>query len=196
MANYVTTADINTFLWTSGEDTLINMLNWIATSQINNYLWVSDLNSATYTNEEYDLYGNNSSFFNKYNLLNPVNPNYVYYLKQINPTSVTHINTVAIWNYKLNWRRLELENIPANTEQVFNKVKITYIAWYTTIPEDIKMVVYNLVWFMYNSRKAQGINSFTQGQLSVSYANWQKSYEEIQYILSWLWKYKKNIILS
>jgi len=56
---------------------------------------VSDLNTATYTNEEYDLYGNNSSFFDKNNLLNPVNPNYVYYLRQINPTSITSINSNA-----------------------------------------------------------------------------------------------------
>lgn len=195
MSNYATITDINTFLWTSWEDNLINMLNWVATSQINNYLWVNTLNSATYTNEEYDLYGNNSSFFDRYNF-NNYTPNNIYYLRQINPTSITHINWVAVWNYKLEWRRLELENIPANTEQVFNKVKITYIAWFSVIPEDIKMIVYNLVWFMYNNRKAQGINSFTQGQLSVSYANWEKSFEEIQFILAWLDKYKKNIILS
>lgn len=176
--NYMSTSDLCIFLWISEEDILINNLNWIATSYINDYLDIDTLYSSTYTNEEYD-YNNN-----------------IYYLNNINPTSITSINSVSPWLYKLYGRKLELQYSPINTDYVFNKIKITYVAWYSVIPEDVKAVVYNLVWFLYNNRKAQGINSFSQGQLSVSYANWEKSFEEIQFILAWLDKYKKNIILS
>lgn len=202
MANYVSTSDLNLYLWTSWEDTLIAVFNWIATSMINNYLGVTDLASATYTNEEYDLYWNNNSFFDRYNFPDNTVPNYIYYLNQINPTSVTHINWVAVWNYKLNWRRLELQYTPTGTETVFNKVKITYIAWFSTIPDDIKAVVYNLVWYLYNSKKSQWINEFTQWQLTVKYwSNWTSRNNWdwdviINNILAWLNKYRKNNILS
>ncbi len=182
--NYADTTDINLYLWVSWEDNLINLLNRTATSLINSYLWVDELKNTTYTDEEHDFYWNNWI------------PNNIYYLKQINPTEITSINWKSAWNYKLNGRRLELQYSPINTDTIFNKVKITYKAWFLEIPEDIKMVAYNLVWFMYNNRKWQGINSFTQGQLSVSYSNWEGTYEEIQYILAWLDKYKRNIILS
>jgi len=177
---YITVSDTNIMLWVSGEDTFIAMLIWIAEAKINSYLWTSDLNSKTYTNEEYDFNSN------------------IYYLKNINPTSITSINSVSPWDYKLYWRKLQLITTPT-PDSVWNKIKITYVAWFSPIPEDIKAAAYNLVWFLYNTKKSQGINSFTQWQLTVKFWNYRgdvDNNETINNILSWLNKYKKNIILS
>ena len=177
--NYITVEDINIMSWISWEDFLIENFISVATKKINSYLWISTLFIATYTNEEYNLLNSN-----------------IYYLNNINPITVTHINGVVVWNYKLEGRKLTLENRPVWTETIFNKVKITYIAWFSEIPEDIKGCMYDLVWFMYNNRKSQGINSFTQWQITVNYWNWKNSIEVFNNILSWIKNYKKNNILS
>ena len=179
MADYITTAEANTYLGISWEDNLIELLNWMVTSKINNYLDVTTLYDGTYTDEEYDLNDKN-----------------IYYLKEINPTSITEINWNTPWTHRLDGRRLELLEYPDDTETDFYKVKITYNAGYTEIPWDVKSVAFSLLWLFYNSRKSSWINEFKQWQISVKY--WGVTdYEEIEkQILSWLNYYKKNDIYS
>lgn len=176
--NYLTTTEINTYLWISGEDVLITELNNIVTAKINSYLSITTLLTWTYTDEKHIL------------------DDRIYYLKEINPVSVSEINGNTIWNYELAWRRLELQDYPENTETIFNKVKITYVAWYTTTPDDVKAVCYSLVGLIYNTKKTSWISEFSQGQISVKYWDVTKSNETELEILSWLNKYKKNDIYS
>jgi len=178
MANYVLTSELNTYLWTSWEDILIEELNWLATAYINNFLRINTLNFTEDYEEEQD-----------YNWSN------VYMLSQINPANLTLVNwNAVVWQYKLVWRKLTFQYAPANTDNVFNKITFTHDYWFSTITDDIKAVVYEIVWYLYNSRKTSWINSFTQWQISITYDDWK----EIQSILDnsvWLKKYIKNDII-
>ena len=65
---------------------------------------------------------------------------------------------------------------------------------HSTITDDIKAVVYEIVWYLYNSMKTSWIKSFTQWQISITYDDWK----QIQSILDnsvWLKKYIKNDII-
>ena len=177
MANYVSTNELNNYLWTSWEDTLINILNWIATARINNFLWVTDLNAVTGGQEKQDY-----------------NWKTQYLLKELNPSNLTLVNgSSVVGSVNITWRLLSFEYAPINTDNIFNKITFTYNYWFTTIPEDIKAVVYEIVWQLYNTRKAVWVSSFTQWQITVSFTNDDNL--KIENIMKWgLKKYIKNNI--
>jgi len=177
---YLSTSEVCNYLWVSWEDTLINTLIWIAESKINNYLWVTSLQKVTYTDEKYNF-----------------NSNWPYYLKQINPTSLTEVDwTAFVWDYQLQGRELNFYLPLICNDNKFNKITFTYEAWFDDIPDDIKKIAYDLVWFYYNNRKTIWITSFTQWQISVNYWNNKTQQENENMILIWLQKYKKNNIYS
>jgi hypothetical protein len=177
---YITTSEASNYLWISWEDNLINTLISIAETKINNYLWVTSLETATYTDEKYDF-----------------NSNWPYYLKQINPTSLTKVDTVVFTgDYQLQGRELRFYMPLVCNNTKWNKIKFTYVAWFANIPDDIKKVMYDLIGFYYNNRKTNWITSFTQWQITVNYWNNKSQQENEDMILNWLQKYKKNNIYS
>jgi len=175
MANYVTEAELNTILWTSGETALIEELNGIATAYINNFLRVTTLNTTLAAEEIQDYTWANE-----------------YFTKELNPSNLSLVNwSAVVWQVNITWRKMTFEYAPANIDNVFNKISFTYDYWFATIPDDIKAVVYGIVWYLYNARKTAWVSSFTQWQITVTY----NDTEEIKWILwSWLTKYKKNTI--
>lgn len=175
MANYVTTTEINNYLWTSGEDTLIAILNWLTTAYINNFLRVTDLNLKTAQEEEKD-------YTWKVN----------YLMNELNSTDLTLVNgSSVVWQTNFDWRELQFEFAPLNTDTVFNKITFTYTYGFATIPDAIKWVVYELVSYLYNARKTAWIKSFTQWQINVTYEDWQQLNKIMDIGLK---KYKKNNI--
>jgi len=180
MGNYVTEAELNTYLWTSWEDTLLAVLNGIATAYINNFLRVTTLNAQTTYQETQDYTWKIE-----------------YFLSELNPSNLTLVNwNAVVWQTNIEGRKLTFQFAPINTDTVFNKITFTYNYGFATIPDAIKGVVYDIVSYLYNSRKTSWIKSFTQWQISITY----EDTEAIKGILegaNWVWlkKYIKNTII-
>jgi len=83
---YITTAEANTYLGTSGEDTLIASLILSAETLFNHFINSSGLAQATYTEKyRYPLGG-----------FTMENMGRVFYLDNINPTALTSVDGVAL----------------------------------------------------------------------------------------------------
>jgi len=176
---YISIDEINSYLWTSWEDTLMELLNNIVTEKINSYLWIDGLFEDEYE-ESYEFFSN-----------------WPYYLKQLNPTLLSKVDWVVFaWDYQLQWRDLKFYLPLFCTDSVWNKIEFTYTAWYTDIPSDIKWVCLDLVSLLYNYRKTNGITSFTQWQITVNYWNNTDQTKQEWIVLERLKKYKKNNIYS
>lgn len=176
MDNYVTIGDLNTYLWISWEDTLMEELNSIATAYINNYLKIVTLFASTTYDE-----------IQEYNWSNE------YILSQLNPSNLTKVNWVSVvWEVNFTWRLLTFATTPINIDTTFNKITLTYDYGFEDIGNDVKSVVYHIVGYLYATRKSSWIKEFTQGQISITYKDW----EQIQALMDLgLTKYKKNTIL-
>jgi len=175
MANYVTEAELNTYLWTSSETALLDELNNLATAYINNFLKVTDLNVQENKEEIKDYTWDVE-----------------YFTKELNPSNLSLVNGASVvWEVNITWRKISFQFAPINIDTIFNKISFTYNYWYATIPDDIKWVVYNIVSFLYNWRKATWIKQFTQWQISVTYEDAQKINDML---FLWLTKYIKNTI--
>lgn len=176
--SYITEADVNTFLGTSWETTLIDMLISMAESALNTELRIDGLSVDDYT-EYYEV--NDFGFF---------------VLKQIQPNSVTSINDVAVSSsdYLLEGRKLTLS--VNYTADKWNRIKIIYNAGYATTPQDVKTMMLHMVSWLYNARKWVGIKSFTQWQLSVSFSSQTELDTFSMMYKAIISKYKKNDIYS
>jgi len=181
MANYTSTAEINNYLWISWDDILINILNGVATTKINNFLWVTTLNATTAGTEIQEY-----TWWNRY------------YTKELNPSNLSLVNwSAVVWTTDITGRAITFEHAPLNIDTVFNKINFTYDYWYTDIPDDIKLVVLNIVWYLYNIRKTAGVDSFTQWQITVNYTKTKANDNMVREIMQdWLKKYIKNNIYS
>lgn len=160
---YISTAEANTYLGTSWEDTLISVLITSAEIILNNLLWTNDLTQATHTEKiQYPWYTWNY-WLNYWR---------VFWLNNINPTSITSIDWVNVTNnvdYILEWRKVILKTALTYQNTFPYKNTIIYVAWFSPIPNDIKQGMYMLVWALYNQRKAEWITRFKQAQLEVEY---------------------------
>ncbi len=173
MADYVSTSDVNTFLWISGEDTLITQLIPMAEKMVNNFCRVDTFDEHTIEDEEHDF-----------------DYSWPYYLKHSVVDALTEINWATFsWDYKLNQRKLRFpssENLQANSTD-WNEILFSYTAGFDiaggALPKDIKLATLLAVWFLYNERKAQGIKSFTQWDLSVNFSK-EKDWTQFKSLLS------------
>lgn len=190
---YVTTESVNVYLGTSGEDPLIASLIASAESLFNHLINSSGLSQTTFTEKyRYPLGG-----FQSENMWR------VFYLDNINPTALTSVDWIAVssWDYYLEGRKLTLKN-SVSYQQTFPHLNtIIYTAGYATIPDDVKLAIKMMVGFLYQSKNANWISSFTQDQLEVNF--WWKTQSGIETmlstdsILSWIiWKYKKTFLGS
>lgn len=190
---YVTTESVNVYLGTSGEDPLIASLIASAESLFNHLINSNGISQATFTEKyRYPLGG-----FHSENMWR------VFYLDNINPTSVTEVDGVAIssGNYYLEWRKLTLKTAVSYQQTFPHLNTIKYVAGYATIPDDVKLAIKMMVGFLYQSKNANWISSFTQDQLTVNF--WWKTQSSIETmlstdsILSWIiGKYKKTFLGS
>jgi len=190
---YVTTESVNVYLGTSGEDPLIASLIASSESLFNHLINSSGLSQATFTEKyRYPLGG-----FQSENIWR------VFYLDNINPTALTSVDWIAVssWDYYLEGRKLTLKN-SVSYQQTFPHLNtIIYTAGYATIPDDVKQAIKMMVGFLYQSKNANWISSFTQDQLTVNF--WWKTQSSIETmlstdsILSWIiGKYKKTFLGS
>jgi len=175
MANYVSEAELNTILGTSGETALLTELNELATAYINNFLRITTLAKKTAQEEIQDYNGTNE-----------------YFTKELNPSDLVEVNGATVVGVvDITWRKITFQHTPINTDTIFNKITLKYTYGYETIPDDIKWVVYWIVGYLYNWRKTAGIKSFTQWQITVTKDD-VKSIESM--LIAWLTKYRKNTI--
>lgn len=192
---YVTTEAVNLYLGTCGEDPLIASFIASAESIFNHLINSSGLSTATYTEKyRYPLGG-----FHSENIWR------VFYLDNINPTALTSVDGTAVssWDYYLEGRKLTLKN-SVSYQQTFPHLNtIIYTAGYATIPDDVKQAIKMMVWFMYNSKNANWLSSFTQDQLEVTYGWENRNSNGIEQILSSnsiissiIGKYKKTFLGS
>lgn len=170
---YVTTAEVNTLLGISGEDTLIDSLIDGAESLFDNLIG-SETGLISSTKTEDFAVDDDSKPRSKRNR--------VFDLGTYKPTAITTINgaspgTVNV-DYTLTRQRLEFKDIPTPPSAFPYVYRIVYVSGYTAIdaqtqtyplPADIKTAVKYITAGLYNTKNAQGIASFKQDLLSVNY---------------------------
>lgn len=190
---YVTTESVNVYLGTSGEDPLIASLIASAESIFNHMINSNGLSQATFTEKyRYPL-----GWFHSENIWR------VFYLDNINPTALTSVDGVALssWDYYLEGRKLTLKTAVSYQQTFPHLNTIIYTAGYATTPDDVKQAIKMMVWFMYQSKNANGLSSFTQDQLTVNYggntwSSWsiEKILETNSMLSSIIGKYKKTFL--
>lgn len=164
---YVTTAEVNTLLGISGEDTLIDSLIDGAEALFDNLIG-SEAGLITSTKTE---------VFAAEDQTKPAaKRNRVFDLGTYKPTAITTINGAAPGtlnvDYTLTRQRLEFKEVP-NPPSAFPFVyTIVYVSGYANIdaiPADIKTAIKYITAGFYNTKNAQGIASFKQDLLAVNY---------------------------
>lgn len=192
---YISTAEANTYLETTGEDTNVADLVTQACYMIDRFCNRESgstyfaFQADTITNERY-----------KYNWVWP------YVLKWFPINSITQINWTTVTlteftNYLLEWSTVTFDTgvdlSGYNTTR--NIMRISYTKWYATIPNDIKTACKMIVAGLYHIRKVKWVSSFTQWDIQISLdSNWvfgwdSKKYDEICLLLA---KYKTINVLS
>lgn len=192
---YVTTAEANTYLETSGEDTLIWYLISHACHLVDRFCNLENtdalfaLEAGTISLERHDF--------------NSVWP---YYFKYTPVNSITHINWSAgtfteLTHYIARGREITFDtavNLSAyNT--TFWIITFTYTKGFATIPADIKQACLMILGSLYTTRKLKGTNNYTQGDISLGltveglFGSDSNMYNEIRSLLA---KYKVVNVLS
>lgn len=155
----VTVQNANDFLQTSGEDKAMEWYIAQATLILQSLCNVASFDTG------------NVSEVKKYNANGP------YYLNCPikGGNSITAINGEATttWvnntDYLIRWSSVIFDK-PISSDK-WGNVTIQYDAWYTTVPEDLKKALLLLVAGVRSKAKGLGVQSFTQGDLSVTYSN-------------------------
>lgn len=192
---YVSTAEANTYLETSGEDTLIWYLISHACHLVDRFCNLQNtdtlfaLEAWTITAERHDY-----------------NDTWPYYFRYTPVNSITHINWTSgtfteLTHYIARGREITFDtavNLSAyNT--TFWIITFTYTKGFATIPADVKQATLMITASLYATRKLQGVNNYTQGDLSLwitmegVFGADSKMYNEIRSLLS---KYKVVNVLS
>ena len=188
---YVTTAELNTFLWTSWEDALVASIGSTSEAMLNSLLSVNTLDETVYTEQV------------RYKGVWP------YYLENINPTVVSSIWGISLSasDYRMDWRRLVLSpDVNLTAPSVFPYLlDIVYTAWFArdpdVLPEEIKYAVKIIAKELYVKKDSAWITEFREKDLTVKYSQDTKSLfasntEGYSILGSIVWKYKKNDIYS
>lgn len=160
---YISTSDANTYLGTSGEYTIVAELVTQASLLIDQFCNSKNwFDATTVTNERYEYQWTWPYYFSTF----PIN-------------SITYINGTAVsitegTDYLVTWHIVEFKSTVAelssyNTD--FGYITFTYTKWYATIPDAIKSACKMLVAWLYNERKLAWVKSFTQWDLSLSFAD-------------------------
>ena len=165
MGRYITIAEANTYIGTSGEDAVIaTLIDWAEA------LFDTMIGSETglLTSEKTEVHPVNYRSF----------PGKIFWLKTWNPTVITTVNSVAVWtvnvNYTIDGTRLELKDaqpIPTTFPYRFTVVYTSGYADISEIPKDIKTCIKQLVSGYYKKKDAEWISSFRQDLLQVNFSS-------------------------
>jgi len=164
---YVTVAEVNSLLGTSGEDTLITSL----------IEWAESLFDNLIGSETGLLTSSKTEFFEIDDQSKPYDiRNRVFDLWTHKPTAITSINWVSTGtvnvDYTITRQRLEFEDYQIQPTSFPYRFKIIYVSGYAdiaAIPNDVKTAVKYIVGALYNTKNAQWVASFRQDLLYVNY---------------------------
>ena len=103
------------------------------------------------------------------------------WLEYSNPTSLTSVNgsSVASGDYKFIGQNLKLKNAVNSLSDFPYLLTIVYVAGYEETPDDVKQVCLSLAGYLHNAKNSQGISSFSQDLLQVSYGA-KEAYDYIE----------------
>lgn len=162
--SYVSTADINVYLGISWEDAFIGVINDSAESIFNNLIGSTWLATWAVTEKiQYPAYQDSNWLYQ----------GQIFYLGKKNPTAISTVDGVSVTintDYIIEGQKVFLKTPLSRISTFPYRNTIVYTAWYATIPADLKQAMYLLVGALYNSRKSQGIDSFRQDLISVTYS--------------------------
>ena len=163
---YITLADTKNYLGITNteNDVLLQMYIDESETLINETLKVIDFNLIIYENSLY-----------KYN------SEWIYILRQNKIWQIKEINWKIITanDYIISGRELKLLKYNEAYDDIHWQIKISYNAWYSVIPNIIKLTSYNIVDILFKNFKywkiewsnLENIKSFKQWDLSVNF-NW------------------------
>jgi len=158
---YVTLSELNSYLGTSGEDSLITTL-WNYAEGVFDTLIGQDL--VAWHVKQYFPCGYTEGNYEE---------GRVFWLNRTNIIDIVTINGTEPGtkdtNYIIEWRRLELKNTLATPNTFPYRYTIVHNSWYDTIPDDVKLAISIIVGALYNTKNANGISSYRQDLLSVNY---------------------------
>lgn len=176
--SYVTLAEANAYLWTSGEDTLVTNLITSASKIIDAFCCVPWFDQVSET------------IYLKYQ------SNWNYLFKRPNVTEITKVNGVDV----VSWididyiiqkhRRLSFKSTYSITADDFGRVKFEIKYWYNTIPDAIKQACYIISQSLYTGKWSTGLSSYSQGDFSLNMADgWvfgsdTEKYKEVRMLLT------------
>lgn len=176
--SYVTLAEANAYLWTSGEDTLVTNLITSASKIIDAFCCVPWFNEVEET----------------IHLQYQSNWNYLF--KRPNVTEISKINgvNVAQWintDYIIQkGRRLSFKSSYSIDADDFGRVEFIITYWYATIPDAIKQACFMIIQALYTSKWSTGLSSYSQGDFSLNMADgWvfgseTDKYKEVRMLLN------------
>jgi len=149
---YITTEEINTFLGTSWEDTLIDALILDATDLIDSLFHVDSFEEWTRTDEVKYNYKDQEYCLKNYPVSEVLQVNDINYTWTINDDYKIVRDRQVIFRTNLSTYIVPLK---------FEFFNIQYTAWYATIPQWIKTMMKYIVWWMYNDRKTIWITEYS-----------------------------------
>lgn len=164
---YVSVADANSMLGTSGEDTLVEAVIIGAEALFDTVAGISGLQERAVT-EDHPTEPTN---------VRPEDAGRVFYLAQPAPktSAAVTVNGVSLGthgtDYEISGNRLELA-VPVSRPTAFPyRWRIAYTAGFATnaIPEDVKLAVKTIVSAVWQRKAAEGVASFSQDLLTVNF---------------------------
>lgn len=181
------------------------MSNWVELSDVKSYLWITDTNSddklnllipavqETLINIIGDISESDKTDQISFCELNDIDWSFL-----VNNSNVTVIKSIDWTSYSgtLNidymiryWRKLYIRNLVdfIDTSKNFWFFDIIYTSGYSTIPSDIKLLMYIMISAEMSREWGQTPASYTVGDVSVSY---NKSEASPLILSSILWKYR------
>lgn len=183
MANYISLAEAKTYLWitdTSQDSKLTLIIDWVQNIVVN-YIWFDIASSSKTENISIcDIWCYWKIFLNA----KPITS-----LNKINWVSYTWV----LWtNYMIDNNKIIINDISLYlTNLNFSYFTIEYTAWFTIIPNDVKLVMLTLTAQEFNKKDWSIVKSYTLWPRTIDFDNsvWQAEWV-INSIKATLTKYK------
>ena len=171
---YISLSDANLYLWTSGQDALVQDAIEMASGIVDSICYTSFTYAQTTDTFKY-------------------NGSWPYYLTRV-VASLLELNWTNISSYTngneyiLKWTRIEFDSTILIQEDKRGMISIKYNGWYQTIPQaiqDATRIILSTVW---NSKNSEWIANWTQWDLSIAYNSVAEQSTQSK-VKKLLWKY-------
>lgn len=159
----ITVAELKVYLWItdSAQDALLALFVSWANDYIESYCWRS-FASSTLT-ELYDWKAQQDLVLKNFPITSITSISYNTWTLQ------TPIRTL----FDVTTRRANLQTGVVSfywyVPRGFQNIQVVYIAWYATVPWDLKMAAFKLAWWQYNTRNSDWVTSESVWWDSVSF---------------------------